>query len=84
MSYQEFKHFLTPFNKSYYPEEIHSQKDSRYITDSVSIPKPEFASRSLEYLRQSWIDDFEKILYILSNADALLINERNNNQIDTD
>ena len=47
-------------------------------TESVSIPKPEFASRLPEYLRQSWIDDLKKIMYILSKADALLLNERNN------
>ena len=75
---------MTPFNKSDNPEENNSQKDRRYITESVSIPKPEFASRLLEYLRQFWIYDFEKILYILSNADALLINERTNYHIDTD
>jgi hypothetical protein len=41
------------------------------------MPKPEVGSRLPEYLRQSWIDDLKEILYTLSNADALLINERN-------
>jgi hypothetical protein len=31
-----------------------------------------------EYLRQSWIDDLKEILYTLSNADDLLVTERNN------
>ena len=84
LSYQEFKQIVTPLNQSYYPEENHSQQERRYITESFGAPKPEVASRLPEYLRQSWIDDLKEILYTLSNADALLINERNNQQLDAD
>ena len=77
LSYQEFKQIVTPLNRLYYPEENHSQQGIRNIRESFGIPRQEVGSRLPEYLRQSWIDDLKEILYTLSNADALLINERN-------
>jgi Ca2+-binding EF-hand superfamily protein len=77
LTYQEFKQIVTPLNRLYNPDENDSQQGIRNVRESFGIPRPEFGSRLPEYLRQSWIDDLKEILYTLSNADALLINERN-------
>jgi hypothetical protein len=75
---------VTPLNRLYTPEEYPSPYDRRPTRESFGVPKSEVASRLPEYLRQSWIDDLKEILYTLSNADDLLVNERNNQQIDAD
>jgi len=84
LSYQEFRQMVTPLNRRYQASEYVPRPSSPQSLRSGNRSLPTAPAGNPRYLHLAWEDDLKEILFTLSNADDLLINERNNQQLDSE